>query len=89
MSRITRLLPAAALAFATVALPVATAGPASATIAACVDHLASHGYQVTYEHEEACWRGSMGELTGCIEDLEGLDVWRYIAHEACLLAGRE
>ena len=89
MSRVARLAPAALLAFATVALPFATAVPASATVEACADHLSSMGYQVLYTHEEACWQGSVGEFERCVEDLKTVGVWRYHAYDACLLAAKE
>ncbi|MFE9749680.1 hypothetical protein ACFYOT_32620 [Saccharothrix saharensis] len=89
MSRITRLVPAAVLAFATVALPFTTAGHAHATVEACADYLGAHGYQVTYAEEEACWHGAVAEYEYCTSALESLGVWRFHAYEACLEAAKE
>jgi hypothetical protein len=88
MSRTTRLVPAVVLAFATVALPIATSGPAHATVEACVEHLKSHNYRVTYSHEEACKVGSDGEVEVCFEDLKTLGVWRHVAYDACREASK-
>ena len=89
MSRITGLVPAAALAFATTALPVLTATPALATVDACADYLGARGYDVTYAEEEACWYGADGNYDACVTTLESLGVWRFHAYEACLEAAKE
>ncbi|MFD0200971.1 MULTISPECIES: hypothetical protein [Saccharothrix] len=83
MSHITRIASATALAFAAVALPVVTAGPAHATVEACKGYLEEKGYDVTYEMEQACVTGSHNELEQCAEELKAQGVWRYYAYTAC------
>ncbi|NLU68253.1 hypothetical protein [Streptomyces sp. HNM0574] len=82
---------AAGLLVSAVAVPVATASPASAATAHCKDYLKREGYTVGAKVSRSCAVGSLGKqyASSCVDMLKSLDVWTSQAKRACYYAWHE
>ncbi|MGW0190959.1 hypothetical protein ACWDV7_35230 [Streptomyces sp. NPDC003362] len=84
-----RMLAAAGVTVAAVAVPILAASPASATQSACTNYVATHGYFAGPKVKAACANGAIGSGVtkvpnpNCLLGLAKLDVSNSVAVPAC------